>query len=106
MLTHETTRDHEHAPRSVITKDASNFALKCRRTAAKLRPKLAGKRPKALVAHFEADFRDCSIRGQHLSRTCHAQPREEIVRGFAEGSAEKPMEMKLRETCRAGCLRE
>ena len=91
----KTRRDHQHAPRSAIAKDAANFALIFDGAAAELDAEFAGKRSQAFIANLEADFRYGTLRREHLLGAIHAEPSQEVMGSFAKRGTEKPMEMKF-----------
>ena len=92
------SRQHQHAPGSVVSEDAADFALKCGRTASELGAEFAGKGSQTSVADLEAHFRHAAFGSKHLPGAVHAQASEKIMRGLAESGAEKAMEMKFRKT--------
>ncbi len=92
------SRQHQHAPGSVVSKDAADLTLKFGGTAAELGAEFAGKRSQTSVADFEADFSHTALRGEHLPGPVHAQASQKIMWGLTESCTEKTMEMKFRKT--------
>jgi hypothetical protein len=89
---------HQHAPRSAVSKDAAHLPLKFGGTAAELCTEFARKRSQTSVADLETDLSHAALRGEQLPGTIHAQTSPKIMRGLAESGTEKAMEMKFRKT--------
>ena len=99
-------RDHQDPPGSAVPEDTANFALVGMRTAADLSAKFRGKRSQALIADLEADFGHRPFGGEQLPGTIHAKAGEEVMRGLAECSAKKAMEVEFGEARLASCVLE
>jgi hypothetical protein len=91
-------RYHQHAPGSAVPKDAAHLPLKFDGTPAKLGAELTGKRSQTAIANLEAYFRYGALRGQHLLGAIQTQAGQKIMRRFAKGGPEKPMEMEFGKT--------
>ena len=101
----KTCRNHQYAPGSAVSEDASNLALKFYRTTAKLGAELEENDPR--LPYPTSKQTSVTVRSD-VSIDGHGTFADgsEIVRGLTKRVAEEAVEMEFGKTSLARCLRE